>query len=179
MYLNSPTMVAGLRSYLYATGVDVAHEMAAGSLILSSDQSHITNGLFDPVLMLEILEQAMSQALRDGYKGLWATGDMSWELGPDKDLDKLLEYEWRLEQFFHKHSTISGICQYHAETLPREIVCHGLLAHPALFINDTLARVNPHYIPSQARLPRAAPSSELKHTVHNLCALQPGDDTAA
>src|ERR1700759_4420574 len=66
LYLNSPPMVVGLRSYLYAAGVDVAHETAKGSLILSSDQSHIIGGLFDPVLMLEILEQAMNQALTDG-----------------------------------------------------------------------------------------------------------------
>ncbi|HXB92323.1 MAG TPA: MEDS domain-containing protein [Puia sp.] len=174
LYLNSPAMVVGLRSYLYATGVDVAEETAKGSLILSSDQNHIINGLFDPKLILDMLAETMNQALTDGYKGLWATGDMSWELGPDKNLDKLLEYEWLLEQFFQKHSTISGICQYHAETLPGEVVCHGLLTHPALFISDTLARVNPHYIPSEARLQRSAPTTELKHTIRNICALQPG-----
>ena len=34
------------------------------------------------------------RALDDGYSGLWATGDMSWEFGPAKDFSMLLEYEW-------------------------------------------------------------------------------------
>jgi hypothetical protein len=174
LYLNSPTMVAGIRSYLYVTGVDVGYEEAKGSLILSSDQSHIKKGHFDADLVLQMLEDSMNQALSDGYQGLWATGDMTWEMGPDRNLEKLLDYEWQLEKLFQKHSTLSGICQYHADTLSREIVCNGLLHHPALFINDTLARINPHYIPADApRKPEpAALTPELRHTIHNLCALQ-------
>jgi MEDS: MEthanogen/methylotroph, DcmR Sensory domain len=82
----------------------------------------------------------------EGYEGLWATGDMSWEFGPQKDFSKLLEYETRLEEFFREHPTISGICQYHADTLPREVLSQGLLTHPSIFINETLSRINPHYL---------------------------------
>ena len=38
LYLNSPTMVVGLRSYLFAGGIDVPKEVMKGSLVLSSDQ---------------------------------------------------------------------------------------------------------------------------------------------
>jgi hypothetical protein len=176
LYLNSPAMVAGLRSYLYTIGVDVAEETAKNSLLLSSEHSHLKNGHFEPAHMLNMLEETMNQALSDGYEGLWATGDMTWELGPDKNPEKLLEYEWRLEQIFQKYSTISGICQYHADTLPRDVVCQGLLAHPAVFINETLARVNPHYLPSEAPLQAAAPAPVLKQMVQNLCGLQPSED---
>ena len=41
LYLDSPPMVAGMRSYLSAAGVDVAREVGKGSLVLSSDQGHI------------------------------------------------------------------------------------------------------------------------------------------
>jgi hypothetical protein len=175
LYLNSPTMVTGLRSCLFAAGVDVTHEIAKNSLILSSGQTHLKNGHFDVDLMLGTLEETMNQALADGYQGLWATGDMSWEMGRDKDLEKLAEYEWRLENFFQKHPTLSGICQYHAESLPREALCHGLLAHPALFINETLARINPRYIPTEALIQLAAPAPELQDAIRNLCELQRGD----
>lgn len=174
LYLNSPTMVAALRPYLSAAGVDVTHETAKNSLILTSDQNHLKNGHFDVDLMLGTLEEAMNQALTDGYQGLWATGDMSWEMGRDRDLEKLAEYEWRLEKFFQKHSALSGICQYHAESLPREALCHGLLAHPALFINETLARINPRYIPTEALIRLAAPTPGLQDAIRNLCELQRG-----
>lgn len=149
LYLNSPAMVAGIRSYLFAADVDVVYEVAKGSLVLSSDQSHLKDGHFDVEEMVRMLEGTMSQALTDGYNGLWATGDMTWELGPDKDWKKLLEYEGQLEKFFQRYPTITGICQYHADSLPREAVYQGLQSHPALFINETLARVNPQYLPPE------------------------------
>jgi hypothetical protein len=145
VYLNSPPMVAGLRSYLFAAEVDVPKEISKGSLVLSSDRGYLQNGTFDVERMLGVLGDAMEQAVIDGYEGLWATGDMSWEFGPAKDFSKLLEYEWRLEAFLRQHPTLSGICQYHIDSLPTEIVEQGLLTHQTLFINDTLSRLNPHY----------------------------------
>jgi hypothetical protein len=139
-------MVAGLRSYLFAGGVDVPKEVMKGSLGLSSDSGHLENGSFNIDRMLGLLNDAVDRALNEGYAGLWATGDMSWEFGPEKDYSKLLEYEWRLEELFSKHPTLCGICQYHRDTLPQEIAQQGLLTHQAIFINDTLSRLNPDYI---------------------------------
>jgi hypothetical protein len=138
-------MVAGLRAYLFARGVDVPKEINKGSLVLSSDRGHLKNGSFDTDRMLTKLSDAMHEALKEGYQGLWASGDMSWEFGPAKDFSKLLEYEWRLEAFLRQHPTLSGICQYHTDILPPEVVQQGLSAHQAIFINDTLSRLNPQY----------------------------------
>ena len=156
LYLDSPPMVAGMRSYLSAAGVDVAREVGKGSLVLSSDQGHLVDGHFDVDLMLRALEDAVQQALTDGYLGLWATGDMTWEFGSRKEFAKLLEYEGKLEDLFRRQPVLSGICQYHAETLPPEAVGQGLLTHPSLFINETLSRVNPHYIPARKHYRRHA-----------------------
>src|ERR1700683_1555808 len=48
LYLNSPPMVAGIRSYLAADGLDVAQEVNNGSLILSSDSGPLVNGVTGP-----------------------------------------------------------------------------------------------------------------------------------
>ena len=64
---------------------------------------------------------------------------------------KLLEYEWKLEDLFRRQPALCGICQYHVDTLPRDMVLQGIVAHPTIFINETLSRLNPHYIPSEAR----------------------------
>ena len=147
LYLNSVPMVAGMRSYLAAAGVDVARESEDGNLVLSSELSHLVDGAhFDPARMISTLEAALNEALADGYDGLWATGDMTWEFGPEKDFAKLLEYEWRLEEFFRAHAEISGICQYHADTLPPTAVRAGLRTHPGLFVSETLSLINPHYL---------------------------------
>jgi hypothetical protein len=85
LYLDSPPMMAGMRSYLSAAGVDVAREVEKGSLVLSSDQGHLVDGSFDVDKMIRELEDAVQQALNDGYLGLWATGDMTWEFGSRKE----------------------------------------------------------------------------------------------
>ncbi len=146
LYLNSPEMVAGMRSRLEAKGLNVAKETGRGALILTSEQNHLIDGRFDADAMMSGLDDALRQALDDGYKGLWATGDMSWEFGPARDFSQLLEYEWQLEEFFLTHPEIGGVCQYHADTLPREAMRHGLLAHPSIFVNETLSLLNPHYL---------------------------------
>ncbi len=168
LYFDSPPMVAGLRSYLAASGVDVAGEVEKGSLVLSSDRAHLVNGRFDADLMLRALDDAISQALIDGYAGLWATGDMSWEMGAEKDTVKLLEYEWKLEDLFRRQPCLSGICQYHADTLPQEGVRDGLLTHQSIFVNETLSRLNPHYITRQTYSTKASLSA-LDRSIEELC----------
>src|SRR5580698_4646663 len=61
MYLNSVPMVAGIRSYLAASGIDVAMEVAKAGLVLSSEPTYSRAG-FDSALMLSRLEDALDQA---------------------------------------------------------------------------------------------------------------------
>jgi len=149
-YLNSPTMMTGIRSYLAAAGLDLARELERGALVLSSDESHLVDGQFDSERMLAMLENAVHEALRDGFSGLWATGDMTWEFGNEKNFVKLLDYERGLEQLFEKHVSLSGVCQYHTDTLPIGLVEQGLHIHKGIFINETLSRINPYFLSHEA-----------------------------
>jgi len=146
LYLNSQPMVAGMGSALAAAGVDVSREVEKGSLILTSSLDHLVAGHFDIDRMLDDLRDALHRAMKDGYAGLWASGDMTWEFGPDRDFGKLLEYEWRLERFVRQNPEMGGVCQYHIDTLPPEAVRQGFVAHPAIFVNETLCHLNPHYL---------------------------------
>ena len=162
-------MVAGLRSYLFAAGVDVPKEVMKGRLVLSSENTHLENGTFDVDRMLKMLSAAVIEARDEGYQGLWATGDMSWEFGSEKNLPKLLEYEWRLEELFHTLPTLAGICQYHRDTLPADIVRQGLVRHHSLFINDTLSRLNPHYVRRECFDTHLDNIPDLDSTINSLC----------
>jgi hypothetical protein len=135
-----------MRSYLAAAGLDVEAEVRKTSLILSSERPHLVNDRFALDKMLESLQSELERALREGYAGLWATGDMSWEMGADQDLKKLVEYERSLDRFLHAHPQMGGICQYHADSLPKEFVDQGIRLHPALFINETLSILNAQFI---------------------------------
>jgi hypothetical protein len=146
LYFNSPPMVAGLQSYLAAAGLDVDRELKKRSLLLSADQGHLVDDLFHADTMLEGLALSAHRAQADGYAGLFAVGDMTWELGRDRDIAKLLQYEWKLEQLFHRCPALTGICMYHSDTLPRELVTNGTLAHGSIFVNQTLSIINPYHL---------------------------------
>lgn len=145
LYLNSPAMVSGLRCRLAAAGLDVAEQTKKGALIFTAHQHHLVKGRFDVDNMIGLLQTALAEALADGYRGLWATGDMTWEFGNERNLDKLAEYEQRLEEFMEANPAMGGVCQYHRSTLPLHAVATALDTHRAVYINQTLSRLNPHY----------------------------------
>jgi DNA-binding PucR family transcriptional regulator len=169
LYFDSPAMLAGLRSYLAAGGVDVINEVAKGSLVLSSDQGHLVAGQFDVDGMIETLKSAVEQALEDSYSGLWAAGDMTWEFGPHRDFSKLLEYECKLEEFIRQNSGLGGICIYHADTLPRDAMRQGLLTHGSIFVNETLSKINPHFMPPNSFTHDSGNQPELDSALDKLC----------
>ncbi len=148
LYFNTAPMVAGMRSYLAAAGVDVGDAINRGSIVLSSDQRHLRDDEFVPELMLAMLSDAVDAATSDGFAGLWASGDMTWEFGPKRDFSKLIEYEFGLEEIFRKWPALCGVCQYHADTLPPHVLQQGLVSHRSRFVNATLSQMNPYYMPT-------------------------------
>lgn len=167
--LNSPTMIAGIRSYLSALGVDVSYEMARANLVLTSDRGHLLGGKFDPQRMLSLLKENLDQALLDGHAGLWAAGDMAWEFGPEQNFDKLVEYERGLDALLRANPRISGLCQYCADNLPREVMRQGLALHPGLFVGRSITRMNPHFVPPGRSEFNWPASSLLEKAVEQIC----------
>ncbi len=156
---DSPAMIAGMRPYLAAEGVDVTSDIASGRLVLTSDRPQLIDGArFDLKHMTEGLSAALDSALADGFRGLWCTGDIAWEFGPERDFSSLLEYERQLDAFIDVHPNFGGVCQYHRDTLPSQAVEAGLLAHPQIFVDQTLSLVNPRFIPRETFRPAAASS---------------------
>jgi signal transduction histidine kinase len=151
LYLGDPEMVRMVDSALGADGVDTARETGRGALILSSDRSHLAGGDFDPQGMIDGLRALIDDAVHDGYEGLCATGDMRWELGDDKNFDRLLEYEARLEQVF-REMPLRGICQYHRDVLPPQAVNDALLTHRSTYLGAALNQDNLFYIPPELLL---------------------------
>jgi endonuclease III len=101
-----------------------------------------------------------------GIKVSRATGDMSWEFGSEKNLARLLV---ALEELFHTFPTLTGICQYHRDTLPAEIIRQGLVRHHSLFINETLSRLNPHYVRGERVDTHLDNIADLDRTINSLC----------
>jgi signal transduction histidine kinase len=148
LYLAAPESVSMLRAALKEKGVDPAALEKAGALVLSSDRSHLDGGKFRPRDMVESLRSSAKQAVRDGFAGLCATGDMRWELGGDENFEALLEYEALLEAAF-KDLPLRGICQYHRDTVPSRAVRDALLTHSCVHLGGALNEDNLFYLPPE------------------------------
>src|SRR3569833_2546955 len=74
LYLNSRPMVAGMRSYLSANGVDVVNEIAKTRMVLSSEPVASSDGNFEVSVMLNKLESARGGAGGGGGGGRGAAG---------------------------------------------------------------------------------------------------------
>jgi hypothetical protein len=70
---------------------------------------------------------------------------------------------------FQQHPALCGICQCHADTLPAEVLRHGLLTHPSLYINETLSRLNPHYVEGESFTTPSYNTAALDQTIRDLC----------
>jgi len=148
LYLGNPEMVQMVTAALVAKGLDTKREVEKGALVLSSDRSHLQGGRFDPDAMIAGLCAAIDQAVSDGFEGLCATGDMRWELGEDRNFERVLEYEARLEQVFRERP-LRGICQYHRDIVPAQAIRDALVTHRSAYIGDVLNRDNLFYIPPE------------------------------
>jgi len=151
LYLGSPEAVQMMDSALADRGVDTEREAKRGALIFSSERNHLAGGAFDPQAMVDGLCASIEDAVRDGFEGLCATGDMRWELGADGNFGRLLEYEARLERVF-REKPLRGICQYHRDILPEAAVRDALLTHRSAYVGDVLNRDNLFYIPPELLL---------------------------
>jgi hypothetical protein len=146
LYFDSEQMVAGLLSHLARVGVDVAREISQNSLVVYCHLGHLSEDqTFDTDRMIATLEVALTQTLRDGYVGLWSSGDIAWEFGPRVDYGQLAQYEMKLDEFMRAHSEMSAICQYHSSVLPPVVMQTGHQTHPSLFINEAHSELNPAY----------------------------------
>lgn len=156
------------RAALQAGGIDVAQEEARGALVLfCKEEGHLKGGTFDPEKMIGLLSEAVEAALRDGYTGLCAAGDMNWVLDNAPGTERLAEYEARLNRFYETHQAL-GLCLYNLKTLPKETLDHCLATHKFVRMDGPVLLENPFYEMSEDAAHRIANVSGLQAKLDQL-----------
>jgi hypothetical protein len=143
-----------LRAALDGAGIDAAVAEKVGALLLRTHaEAHLQDGAFDSERMLAFLNEAIEEALEDGFAGLRGCGDMSWLLGDAPGTEQLLEYEAHLTRFFLR-TPAAAMCQYDRRRLPPRFVNHALATHPSVVI-DGVHKANGFF-----GLPESAPAGD-------------------
>jgi anti-anti-sigma regulatory factor len=86
--------------------------LASGQVeIRSANEVYLPDGGFDVDRVLAFWAEARARALGDGYRGLSATGDMSWAAGGEHRWEDVAEYERRLAHV-GENGTLRMLCLY-------------------------------------------------------------------
>jgi hypothetical protein len=145
LYVCSEQTPHEFRAALAAAGIDVAREEARGALVLLTKESgHLEGGNFSPSRMISMLRNAVESALKDGFEGLCAAGDMTWLLDDAPGSEQLAEYEALLNHFYRNNRAL-GLCQYNRRRLPATVLDHGLATHPTIRVAGPILLTNPFY----------------------------------
>lgn len=119
---------------LQATGLDAALLMARGALIeLTHAEAHLIGGRFDCERTLAMIDDAIRQAIADGFSGLRMCGDMSWLLLDAPGSTEVASYEARLNQVF-ANTRSAAMCQYNRRRLPGPLINMALTTHPTAVV---------------------------------------------
>lgn len=146
VYIADDNTAAVVLDALAAQGLDVASAVTSGALMMASKrETYLQSGVFDPDLMIRFLHDAAEAAKAAGFAALRATGEMTWALGEDPGVERLMEYEAKLNDFFPKHEALA-ICQYNRTRFPPAAIRDVLRTHPLVIYGSVVCR-NAFYVP--------------------------------
>jgi PAS domain S-box-containing protein len=146
LYVADGRAVAELAPALVAGGIDVEAELGRGALALATErETYLARGDFDPDAMLTMAEAAAAQAVSEGYGGLRILGEMSWALGDGAKLQRLMEYEVKVNDRIARTPAVA-VCQYDRRRFSPEIIRDVIRTHPLVAIGGRVCR-NFYYVP--------------------------------
>jgi signal transduction histidine kinase len=146
IYIADDGTEVAVRNAMSEQGIDVEQAIATRSLVLETkDGAFLKKGSFDPDRMPAFWEEVTSEAVRQGFSALRATGETDWLIGGSKGVDRWIEYESRLTQVLASLNCFA-LCQYNLHLLPSELVRDVIRTHPTIIYRG-VACPNMYYVP--------------------------------
>jgi signal transduction histidine kinase len=140
-----------IRHGLKDAGVAVERELENRRLVLDDAREFLDRGRFNTDKMLGFLQQTYEATIAEGFTALRATGDVSWQVGDEKDFSDVVYYETLLDVFFLGKRLV-GMCQYPKSMCPPDVLSGILNTHRVAAIDLEICSNNFHYVPPQLLL---------------------------
>jgi hypothetical protein len=151
LFAAAPMQVKEFCDELTKLQVDVDALIASGQLVLHEEREpFLASGKrFDPYFLLSSHQTFIAQALREGWKAVRISIDMTWL---SKDLaapEQILKYEAASDAVFtFQNAPIIALMHYvHSKLLP-SLVVEMLKLHPISVVGKYIKR-NPYYLNSE------------------------------
>lgn len=127
-------------------GVDIdAAEARRQLAVLDWHAVYLKGGGFDPDAMMALVEALIREAQADGFSRTRIIGHMGWALEDKPGVERLLEYEVRINRVLCSHRQ-PAVCAYDVTQFPASTMLEILRIHPLVVIGGVLQE-NPFYVP--------------------------------
>lgn len=136
-------------------------------LFWDKEDSYSKNGSFEPDLMVDTLNQLAKEAVSEGFNGLAITGEISWVLNIEQGFEKIIEYEWKINEYVFTHSKISSLCRYNINKFTDEMIINIIEVHPFIVLNG-IVHENPFFIPSEGYLSDNVKKYQVEEMLKNI-----------
>src|SRR6056297_543984 len=145
MYINGDTDTDGMLEFLSRL-IDVKQALDEGRLfILDKSEAYSKHGIFIPDKMVDLLQSESKNAIRDGFSGLAVTGELSWVLDYEDGREKIIEYEWKLNDRVFNGHPVTALCRYNMNKFSPSMIKSIIELHPFI-IYDGMINENPFYV---------------------------------
>lgn len=114
---------------------------------VEKEDCYLKEGIFTPKKIIELLISHIKNAISEGFSGIAVTGELSFLIGYEKGIERIIEYEWMLNEFVFDKYPISAICRYNMKKFSNESLVDIIQLHPLLIYNGHIYE-NPFYIPA-------------------------------
>lgn len=153
LFAGSLSSVQEIEQALRRSGVDVGAAQEHGQLVfLTERDSLLVNKRFDPYHLLSTHQTFIAQALREGWKAVRISMDMTWLTQDVATSEQVLKYEAASDAVFtFQNAPIIALMHYDYSKLPGALVVEMLKLHPIAVVGKFIKR-NPYYLNSEQYL---------------------------
>lgn len=116
-------------------------------LILRNEEAYSKHGAFNPDKMIEFLIIETKKALDDGFTGLSVSGEISWVLKYADGFDRIMEYEWKLNEYLFSKYPATALCRYNMTAFSNDMIINIIQLHPFISMGNIVYE-NPYFLPS-------------------------------
>ena len=134
-------------------GINVEGAQASGLLDLRTwNEAHVEGGRFDHEKWLAKVLELLDPARRAPGTRVRGFANMEWALEDFPGVQRLVEYETRLNYYFPKYvNTAPVVCTYDLTRFGAQVVMDILRTHPMVIVGGILQE-NPFYVPPDEML---------------------------
>jgi hypothetical protein len=140
---GTPEEFAQLNTSLEELGLCSKRAGARGALVYrTTEEAYLTDGMFDPAMLITRTEEQIDDALKSGFTGLRRTGEL--HAPPTEEMwRKIIWYEAQINEHFSRQP-FSALCRYSRAAVSPERTCDLLRTHPVAIVRGEACE-NPFY----------------------------------